>query len=154
MREAWKKICISDPKPMDEGDLKDHLPWWDRYEDVVYTEVIEDDGQDEEDLKHTSSYIHALEVPEARTDPSHPAEKWQLASAEEKVQHRIRRAEEKHQKSLARRNRPTPESMYPPVPPMEDRRLQPRSNMYIRPVQPADVRAIAVSLLDLLRFHA
>jgi len=146
MMKLWKILPKSDSKPMTEDDINDDLPWWERYEHVLCTDA-EEDGQDEEHLKYISPYINALEVPEAKTnlaDPIYPAEEWQLASAEEKVQHKIRRAEEKQRKLLARRNRPIPESIHP-VTPVEDRRLRPQTNMYIRPVQPADVRGIAVS---------
>jgi len=158
MSELSKLLPKSDSKPvvdsepvaederMVEDDINDDLPWWERYEDVFYIDA-EEDGQNEAHLKYASPYINALEVPEAKTnlaDPIYPAEEWQLASTEDKVQHKIRRAEAKQRKLLARRNRHIPESNHP-VTPMEDRRLRPKTNMYIRPVQPADVRGIAVS---------
>ncbi|CAE7030388.1 hypothetical protein CFE70_004141 [Pyrenophora teres f. teres 0-1] len=135
LRDAWKRICASDLEPIDEGDLAEHLPWWERYEDIVYTE----DGQE-----NPSPFINPLEVPEARidfADSSHPVEEWQLASAEAKLQARKRRMDDKQRKMLARRNRPAPATAQL-APPMEDRRLRPKTNMYIRPVQPADVRGI------------
>lgn len=147
LRESWKTISDSHPKPLEDSDPTDYTPWWELYEDFVYTEVVQEEGQAEKQLKHTSCYLNALPVPEARVDfadPDYPSAAWQLASAEEKVQDKIKRTEEKQRRMLAKRSRPVPESKFP-MPAMEDRRLCPQANIYIRPVQPADVSGIAVS---------
>jgi hypothetical protein len=139
LRGVWKDLVNSEkePKPLDENDLTDYLPWWELYEDVVYTETIDDDdGQNQRMITHATSYLRALDVPDARVnfdDPEYPSASWMLASADEKVQ-----------ELMAKRCRPVPESRFH-VPQMADRRLHPEANIYIRPVKPADVKGISVS---------
>jgi hypothetical protein len=150
LREAWQKIVTteSEPKLIDDNDLTDYMPWWELYEDIVYEEILNDEkGQVQKRLTHESSYIHALEAPEARVnfdDPEWPSAPWMLASTEEKVQEMNRRLEEKRRKTMAKRSRPVPEPRLP-VHQMVDRRLRPEANIYIRPVQAADVLGITVS---------
>jgi hypothetical protein len=142
LREYWKSFLTAEPKPLEDYDITEHPPWWELYEDVVY-----EDEEDEERTKSLSCYLNGLEVPDARTnlnDPEYPAQPFHLASAEEKVQNKKKKEEEKYRRTMAKRNRPVSESKFP-IPQVEDRRLKPTANIYIRPVQPADVRGIAVS---------
>ncbi|KAF5849430.1 hypothetical protein GGP41_006328 [Bipolaris sorokiniana] len=144
LRESWKTISTSDPKPLDDMDLTGHAPWWEMYEDVVYSEAIHEDGQDEQHLKHRSCYLNGLPTPEARIDPTdaeHPTTPLMLASAAEKLEDLQKRREAKERRLLAKRNRLVPNSTFL-MQAMEDRRLRPQANMYIRPVQPADVVGI------------
>ncbi|KAJ6192759.1 hypothetical protein J3E72DRAFT_399262 [Bipolaris maydis] len=144
LRESWKTISTSDPKPLDDTDITIHPPWWELYEDVVYSEVIHEEGQGEQHFKHRSCYLNSLPAPEARIDPTdaeHPTTHLMLASAAEKLQDLQQRREAKERRLLAKRNRPVANSMFP-MQAMEDRRLRPKTNMYIRPVQPADVVGI------------
>ncbi|KAI2480052.1 hypothetical protein Ptr902_08233 [Pyrenophora tritici-repentis] len=133
MRDALKELCDLKLESVDARDMTDHAPWWDRYEDIIYAE----DGQD-----NPSPFINPLEVPDAKidfADHDPPLEEWQLASSEAKVQARKKRMDDKKHRMLARRDRPTASL----APPAEDRRLRPEANIYIRPVQPGDVRGIA-----------
>ncbi|EUC46651.1 hypothetical protein COCMIDRAFT_92327 [Bipolaris oryzae ATCC 44560] len=144
LKESWKTISASDPKPLDDMDLAGHVPWWEMYEDVVYSEVIHEDGQGKRYLKHKSCYLNSLPAPEARIDPTdaeHPTTPVMLASAAEKLEAILKRREAKERRVLAKRNRPVPNSTFS-MQAMEDRRLRPKANMYIRPVQPADVVGI------------
>jgi hypothetical protein len=140
LREYWKHFLDAEPKPQEDCDLNENPPWWEMYEDIVYED--EDDG-----TKKLSCYLNGLVVPEARVnfnDPDYPSQPIHLASADEKVENKRRRSEEKYRRTMAKRNRPVAESNFP-IPPIEDRRLKPAANIYIRPVQAADVRGIAVS---------
>ncbi|KAF1942927.1 hypothetical protein EJ02DRAFT_344468 [Clathrospora elynae] len=136
LRDFWKELPQSAPEPVSETDLTD-APWWECYEDEVY--------EDEEHRKFPSCYLNGLAVPEANVDPSDEGNRvpsFKFASAEDKLQDMEKRRTEKTRRTMARRNRPIPESKFP-IPQMEDRRLRPAANIYIRPVQPADVRGIA-----------
>lgn len=146
LRVNWQKLVTTKSKPelVDKNDLIDYLPWWELYEDIIYEETIDTDGsQDQKRLTHASSYLHALKAPDFRVDPE-TNEPHNLASAEAKVQAVNKRAEDKYRKTMAKRNRPIPESKAP-VQPIVDRRLRPEANIYIRPIQAMDVRGIAVS---------
>ncbi|KAJ5047045.1 hypothetical protein J3E74DRAFT_433364 [Bipolaris maydis] len=127
-----KTISTSDPKPLDDTDITIHPPWWELYEDVVYSEVIHEEGQGEQHFKHRSCYLNSLPAPEARIDPTdaeHPTTHLMLASAAEKLQDLQQRREAKERRLLAKRNRPVANSMFP-MQAMEDRRLRPKTNMY------------------------
>jgi hypothetical protein len=147
--EVWKKLVNpeTEPKPVYENDLIDYLPWWELYEDVVYQEAIDNrDGHNQQYITHLSSYLHALDVPDARVnfdDEKNPSASWMLASAEEKVQESNKRIAEKHRKMMAKRSRPILEPKLP-VSQVLDRRLRPEVNIYIRPVQASDILGIAV----------
>ena len=150
LREFWKGLVNpeKEPKPLDANDLTDYMPWWELYEDAVYTETMDDDeSHNQKMVTHPTSYLRALDVPDARVnfnDPEYPSASWMLASAQEKVEEKNKRAAEKYRKLMAKRSRPVPESKYP-TPQMADRRLHPEANIYIRPVKPADVEGISVS---------
>ncbi|KAL6157371.1 hypothetical protein ACJBU6_04926 [Exserohilum turcicum] len=144
LRESWKTISASQPEPLDDIDLTGYQPWWELYEDVVYSELVQKNGQGQQQLGHASCYLNALPVPDAMvdlTDPENPIESWKLASVVDKIQEKKKRMEEKQRRTLARRTRPVPESKFP-MPVMEDRRIRPKANIYLRPVQPADIHAI------------
>jgi hypothetical protein len=154
LRESWKMISTSHPKPLDDMDLTGYAPWWELYEDVIYSEAIIEDKKHQQYTEHASCYLNALPVPEARIDPAdteYPIVPQMLASAADKVLDMKNRREAKQRRLLAKRARPVPESKCP-VPPMEDRRLRPQANIYIRPVQPADVIGIAVSLKSMISY--
>jgi hypothetical protein len=139
LRDYWKQLPMQAPAPIDDVDLVEQPPWWELYEDVVH--------EDEGGHKHPSCYLDGLVVPEAKIDPTEPdnlVHPFGLASAEDKIRAKIKHAEEKHRRTMVRRNRPIPEPKFP-VPQIEDRRLQPKANIYIRPVQPADVLGVTVS---------
>jgi hypothetical protein len=144
LREYWKSFLTAEPGPLEGCDLLEHSPWWELYEDMVY-----EDEDDEKHSKSLSCYLNGLVVPEARVkpdDPEFPTRPIDLASAEEKVQAQKRRTEEIYRRMMAKQNRPVPEPKFP-MSQIQDRRLKPQANIYIRPVQPADVKGIAVSRL-------
>ncbi|KAF1837413.1 hypothetical protein BDW02DRAFT_141204 [Decorospora gaudefroyi] len=138
LREFWKRFLEAEPKPFDQDDLKGDSPWWERYEDVVYK-------NEDDEIGYPSCYLDGVVVPEAKinlADPEEETQPFHLASAEEKVQEQKRRREQKNLRMIARRNRPMPEFDMP-LPVVEDRRLKPQANIYLRPVQASDVRGIA-----------
>ncbi|KAI4632777.1 hypothetical protein J4E80_000135 [Alternaria sp. BMP 0032] len=144
LRTNWQKLVTtkSEPELVNNNDLIDYLPWWELYEDIIYEENIDANGShDQKRLTHASSYLHALKTPDFRVDPE-TNEPHQLASAEAKVQAVKKHKEDKYRKTMAKRNRPIPESKAP-VQPVVDRRLRPEANIYIRPIQAMDVRGIA-----------
>lgn len=133
LREFWRDMPRRAPKAVTDIDITLDAPWWDRYED------------------DTSCCINGLVVPEARIDTS-DVENYvpgaglsiALASAEEKVMSKRKKEMEKHHRRLARQNRPLPQPQLV-LPPVDDKRLRPTANVYLRPVQAADVQGITVS---------
>mgnify|MGYP003624103294 CR=1 FL=1 len=129
----WRQFPERAPAPVSDIDLTAELPYWERYEDG------------------TSSYLNGLIVPEASVDLSDPENHMGgfdlLICAAEKVRLIEERKTRAHARTLARQRRPLRESV-PTGPPQEDRRIRPKSNVYFRPVQPADVTGIAVSMIN------
>ncbi|KAI8932933.1 hypothetical protein NX059_010404 [Plenodomus lindquistii] len=127
LREYWKDMPKKNPEPMPDCDIMADPPWWDRYVD------------------ETSCYITSLAVPEARVnmhDEENPVAPYKLACVEDKLAAIEKRKKEALEKQMAWRNRPMPERMSLPAP-VESTGIQPTANIYLRPVQPADVRGIA-----------
>ncbi|KAF1844140.1 uncharacterized protein K460DRAFT_317343 [Cucurbitaria berberidis CBS 394.84] len=127
LREFWKEMPLRAPEALDDTDITAEPPWWDLYTDA------------------SSSFISALVVPDAKVDGADVANHinpFGFASATERMRNKRERDINKQQRMLAKRNRPLPEPKFP-VPEMEDRRIRPSANVYLRPVQPADVRGIA-----------
>ncbi|KAH7389850.1 hypothetical protein BKA66DRAFT_510870 [Pyrenochaeta sp. MPI-SDFR-AT-0127] len=127
VREFWKDLPKRAPEALTDIDIATDPPWWDLYED------------------DPSPFLSGLAVPEARIDHTHldnHVHPLVLASATERVQDILDRKAHKHRRMIARRNRPlpAPRSM---VTQGEDKRIRPTANIYVRPINPADVRAIA-----------
>ncbi|KAH5038684.1 hypothetical protein HBI74_045430 [Parastagonospora nodorum] len=123
----WKSMPARDPPAL--SDVSDHPPFWERYA---------------ADADH---FIDGLSVPNARVDPSDPdnicAARYGLsATSESRVNLMRDRKADAERKAIARQRRPVREFMQPTTP-VPDRRIKPDTNIYIRPVQPADVRGIA-----------
>jgi hypothetical protein len=127
--EFWKQMPVRAPSPLSDCDLLTDLPFWDRY----------GDGSKE--------FLDALVVPEARVDPKDPenytAGPNSLCSAIERIEGIQKGRQYAQNRALAKQRRPLREPTNP-LPPVEDRRIRPTSNVYFRPVQPADVRGITV----------
>jgi L-amino acid N-acyltransferase YncA len=127
--EFWKKFAGRTPAPLSEVDVFADPPYWERVCD------------DEDGL-----YIEALAVPDARVNPNDPDNYISGADLLVSVEVRIRGIMEQRasaeRRRLARQKRPVPESTMSAAPLMPDRRIDPATNVYIRPVQPADVRGI------------
>ncbi|CAO2652355.1 Nn.00g006380.m01.CDS01 [Neocucurbitaria sp. VM-36] len=127
LREFWKEMPYRAPKALSEIDIMEHPPWWESYQDA------------------SSCFIDAVLVPEAKIDQAdvdNHIDPFGLAPAADKIQNKHDRALSKHLRLKAKRNRVPPEPKFP-IPQPEDRRIRPTTNMYLRPVQPADVRGIA-----------
>lgn len=132
LRDFWKDLPDRAPSALSDVDIMEEPPWWERFEDG------------------NTCYINGLVVPEAKVnfeDPENPTPMLALASAADKVDHEARRKAEKYRRTMLRRSRPIPETKLF-VRQIDDRRIVPKANVYIRPVQPADVRGIAVSSTD------
>ncbi|KAF2026217.1 hypothetical protein EK21DRAFT_74592 [Setomelanomma holmii] len=125
----WKQFPERAPAPVSDIDVMAVPPFWERYEDG------------------TSFYLKGLIVPDATVDPSDPENNFRgvdmLVSATERVRVIEENKARRHARTLARQRRPLRESVLT-GPPQEDRRIVPKSNVYFRPVQPADVYGIAV----------
>lgn len=126
--QYWKDLKRSEPWDFEVG-LPDP-PWWDRFQ------------------AKNSCYIFPLPVPSARVnleDEEYPASVEDLASGDDKLKALLQKRQEKHDKIMAKRNRPVPQTTFL-EPPKEDRRIVSTTPFYIRPVQPADVHGIRVSV--------
>jgi L-amino acid N-acyltransferase YncA len=126
--EFWKKFAGRTPAPLNEVDIFADPPYWERFAD-----------QD-------SLFIEALTVPDAGVDPNDPDNYISgadlLISADDRIRRIMDQRASAERRRLAKQKRPLRESMMPAAPPMPDRRIHPATNIYIRPVQPADVRGI------------
>lgn len=132
MGEFWREMPVRAPAPLSDCDLAAEIPFWERYGD--------------------GSVLDALVVPEARVDPTDPenytAGPNSLCSATERIEGIRKGRQHAQNRAIAKQKRPIRE-ITTLMPPVEDRRIRPTSNVYIRPVQPADVRGIAVRSLVL-----
>lgn len=130
----WKSMPARKPPAL--SDVSDHLPFWERYAvDVDY-------------------FIEGLSVPDAHVDPTDMdnvcvARYGLLATSESRVNLMRERKANAERRAIARQTRPVRESTRPATP-IPDRRIIPDINIYVRPVQPADVTGIAVSAKFLL----
>jgi L-amino acid N-acyltransferase YncA len=127
--EFWKKLAGRTPAPLSEVDIFADPPYWER---------VSGDGD--------GLYIEALNVSDAGVDPNDPDNYISgadlLVSAEERIRRIMEQRASAERRRLAKQKRPIRESTMPAEPPMPDRRINPATNIYIRPVQPADVRGI------------
>lgn len=130
VREFWKDFHYRAPRALTDVDISATVPWWEQYEDK------------------TSSFLNAPVAPETRidqTDIDNRTHPLVLASASDRVQDMLERKAHNYRRTLARRNRPLPEPLFL-IPQVEDRRIRPTTNVYIRPIAPADIRGITVNL--------
>lgn len=132
-RTFWENLPHRAPAPLSDVDVMEDPPYWERWED--------------EDPEHC--FMEALSVPEARIDKGNPDNELESPFAMLCATDRLAKILEIRATTKARRDarhsrpvRPITETM----PKLPDRRLCPKANMYLRPVQPADVRDIMVSL--------
>jgi hypothetical protein len=129
--EFWKLMPKQEPPALSDVDIFADPPFWDRY------------------AEGTGCFINGLDVPDARVDPSDPENHFAgadlLVSANDRVQCLMEQKKNAHRRSLAKQKRPLRDAL-PTTPLLPDRRIQPKSNVYFRPVQPADVQGIAVSV--------
>jgi hypothetical protein len=127
--EFWKLMPTRQPSAL--SDVNVQPPFWERY-----TEDSE------------GYFIDSLVVPDAEVDFDDPDNNFGGADLLASATSRIAAIEERKKltlrRSAAKQKRTLPESK-PVGPPPEDRRIVPKSNVYFRPVQPADIEGIAVS---------
>ncbi len=133
MRQFWLEMADRAPDTLSDIDFAADEPWWNRFDD-----------------SH-SCFINGLKVLEAKVDFHDAANHVNpsgFATAQERIQERMERMQRKQQRMVARRNRPVPDirSLMPKV---EDRSIQLTVNVYLRPVQPADVSGITVGPIGL-----
>lgn len=132
-RRFWEEELLQRaPAPLSDINIMEHPPYWERW----------DQDQPED------CFMTTLVVPEARIDMSDRANEIESRFAMLSVDKRLEIIKElqadKRRREETRRNRPVAapahEGAQPP-----DRRLLPKANIYLRPVQPTDVRGITVS---------
>ncbi|KAF1914697.1 hypothetical protein BDU57DRAFT_301561 [Ampelomyces quisqualis] len=128
LNQFWKLMPSREPAAL--SDISDRPPFWERYEET----------------KGTGAFIEALTVPDALVDPTDLANHFQgadvMASAEVRLESIMRHRRNSHKRLLAKQRRPIKE-VVPTAPQLPDRRLIPKSNVYFRPVHPADVEGIS-----------
>ncbi|KAH8731648.1 hypothetical protein GQ44DRAFT_755720 [Phaeosphaeriaceae sp. PMI808] len=126
--EFWRQFAGRAPAPLSDIDIEADPPFWERMED------------------ETSHFINALKVPDARVDPEDAGSTLNgidlLVSAAVRVEGILERRRKAILRKTAKQSRVVPERVYP-VPQVDDNRIRPTSNIYLRPVQPADVVGIA-----------
>jgi hypothetical protein len=131
-RKFWEEIRHRAPAPLSNIDITEDLPYWERWSH----------------RQPSDCFMKTIAVPEARIDQDDKDNELEPPCAMLCVEQRIARVdafkEERERKRHARRNRPTPKSTHEgPSPP--DRQMRPKSNIYLRPVGPADIPGITVS---------
>ncbi|KZM20448.1 N-acetyltransferase [Ascochyta rabiei] len=128
-RTFWEQLPHRAPTALSDVDITEGPPYWERWEDG-----------------HPDQYfMDALVVPEARIDVSDSANELEktfamLCANERLAKIQDIRASEARRRE-AKRNRPIPASIQL-VSQLSNRLLNPKANIYLRPVQPADVRGI------------
>ncbi|KAH6644701.1 hypothetical protein C7974DRAFT_408362 [Boeremia exigua] len=129
LRKFWHEFPQRAPAPLSNIDITIDPPYWDRWED-----------------KHPGHcFMTALANPDAFIDLDNAENELHHPFAMMSTEDRLARLDE--QKKIAkrrqeeRRNRPVAAPVYE-APQVPDMRLKPKANMYIRPVQPADVGGI------------
>lgn len=124
--EFWASMPTREPRAL--SNTSERPPFWERYK------------ENDDDV------IAALIVPDAQVDPAdldnhHPNLR---ANADEAVK-ADRNLKQRHaRRSQRKQNRPVPVAV-PTGPPVSDRRIVPKANVYFRPFQPRDVEGITVS---------
>jgi hypothetical protein len=128
--EFWKLMPMRQPLAL--SDVSAHPPFWERYEDT----------------SKDCFFIEGLAVSEEKVDPDDPNNHFGradlLASATQKMEGIKARDQRQRAKQIAKQNRVVPDTK-PVGPQPADRRIKLESNVYFRPVQPADIGGIAVS---------
>lgn len=131
LEDFWRQFPGRAPASVGDLDVEAESPFWDRYVDS------------------TSRYLNPLAVPDARVDDADPQNHMIGFDCLISIDEKLRLMKEIRAKSraaaMAKRKRPLRETA-PVQLPLEDRRISPKSNIYLRPVQPVDVKQIAVSL--------
>ncbi|KAF2793707.1 hypothetical protein K505DRAFT_375151 [Melanomma pulvis-pyrius CBS 109.77] len=125
-QEFWRDFPSRAPAPLSDVDLTELKPFWELYPNG------------------TSSYLPPLEVPVAQIDRSEednclPGTKL---TSEKAVKKKEEAANARYRRIMEKRNRPTNHTLLRHAPEPPDLSLKPTANIYLRPVQPADVPQI------------
>lgn len=136
--DFWRDMPIRTPAALTDCDPFADPPFWDRFEGATH-------------LGEPSCFIDGLVVPDAQVNPedldNHDPRGDILASADHRMKLIHQRKARNQRRTVQKQTRPFKESK-PAGPPVEDRRIRPKSNVYFRPVQPTDVEGIAVGVVD------
>lgn len=133
-RKFWDEFLQRAPAPLSEADITNNPPYWERWDADV----------------PNSHFMSALVVPEAMIDMDDKENELCRPFAMYSTTERLRELHTFQQKRLlrtqARQNGPIARPVIP-SPPLPDKGLHPRCNIYLRPVQPSDIRSIMVGSL-------
>lgn len=137
--EFWKSMPTCAPAPISDIDVMANPPYWERYEDATH-------------------YVRSLEAPEARIDPKDPEYlefgPASLACTNLRLELFHRDKESARRRKQAREMRQVSRKpLYVPHVVIDDKLIRPDSNVYLRPVQPADVQGIAVCSTSSICFY-
>ncbi len=131
-RTFWEELPQRAPPPLSDVDIMEYPPYWERWEG----------GQLD------NCFMTTLVVPEAKIDVNDTENELESPFAMICIKDRlemimeIRESRKRH--TQAKRDRPvTVHLLEGALSP--GRRLQPKANIFLRPVQPSDVRGIMVS---------
>jgi hypothetical protein len=129
LAKFWKLMPTRQPTAL--SDVSTHRPFWERY--------------GEEPI---GCFIEGLAIPDAKVDMNDPENNFGgadlLASATDRIECIMERRHKSHRKALAKQKRPAHDSV-PVEPRPQVQRFKPLSNVYFRPVIPADIEGITVS---------
>ena len=122
-QDFWRTFPSRDPAPLSDVDLTDLKPWWENYRDG------------------TTSYMSPVEVPLAKVDTAEEVNQQPGVTRTSNLAVRKMNeiSEERTRRIIAKRNRPV---KVIPIPEGPDMSLKPTANIYLRPVQPADISGI------------
>ena len=131
-RKFWEELPQRAPAALSDVDIMEDPPYWERWEDD----------------QPNGCFMTTLVVPEAKIDPNDPDNELESPFAMLCTAERLARIldikERKKRRDQARRNRPIAVLTHEGAQ-LLDKCLQPKANIYLRPVQPADVGGIMVS---------
>ena len=135
-RKFWKELPQRAPAALSDVDNMEDPPYWERWED-----------------NHPGDcFMNGLTVPEARINHNDSNNELESPFAMLCTNERLARIndikENRKRRDRARQNRLIP-AFNPEASQMQDRRLSPKANIYLRPVQPADIRGIMVSIYSI-----
>lgn len=140
-RKFWEELPHRAPTALSDVNIMEHPPYWERWDDA----------------RPDGCFMRVLEVPDARIDRANVENELDNPFAGLCVEDRLARIKEVNEKRLqrqkAKQSRPVLKSTHAGPSPI-DGQLKPKANIYLRPVQPADIPGIVVgsSLDDSITF--
>ncbi|KAJ8105875.1 hypothetical protein OPT61_g9916 [Boeremia exigua] len=128
-RKFWEELPQRAPAPFSDIDITEDPPYWERWED----------GQPED------CFMATLVVPEARIDindnDNELESPFAMLPTNDRVQRIMEVRKNRRLREEARQARPVTVCAHEGVQ-LPDRRLRPKANIFLRPVQPTDVHGI------------